>query len=169
MNELSVPDVPTTRVTKDVPGNPTEGKQNYVTLTCDITDGRPTNDIKKVTWKKGDETLPTSSRYKLSDSDKVLRISPLNHAVDDGHYSCAAENEAGMGAFGAKFHLQIQCKYNTHNSMGICDRLAGIAWRNIVGDLWSSTQPILSFFLDQLAYLWCNETFCKNDCQRLLI
>ena len=53
--------------------------------------------------------LPTSNRYKLS--ERVLTISSLDHTVDDGHYSCAAQNEAGMGDFSAKFQLQINCKY----------------------------------------------------------
>ena len=78
-------------------------------LTCDITDGRPTV-IKHVTWQKGDKTLPTSGHYVLSEKNKVLTISSLDHTVDDGHYSCAAENEAGMGDFCAKFHLQVKCK-----------------------------------------------------------
>ena len=77
-------------------------------MRCDIKDGRPINDIKKVTWKKGDKTLPTSSHYQLS--DKVLTIRSLDHTVDDGHYSCAAQNEAGMGDFSAKFHLLVNCK-----------------------------------------------------------
>ena len=79
-----------------------------MTLTCDVTDGNPRDDIKHVTWKKGDKTLPTSGRYTLS--DKVLTIRSLNHTVDDGHYSCAAQNEAGMGDFSAKFHLLGNCK-----------------------------------------------------------
>ena len=108
MNEMSVPDVPSTRVTKDVSGNPAEG--HTVTLTCDITDGRPRDDITKVTWKKGDKILSTSSHYTLSDKDKVLTISSLNHTLDDGHYSCAADNKAGNGAFSTKFHLLVNCK-----------------------------------------------------------
>ena len=87
---------------------PTEG--NSVTLTCDVTDGRPRSDIKKVTWKKGDITLPTSGRYTLSDNGKVLEISSLNHTVDDGNYSCAAQNEAGMGEIGVQLHLLVNCK-----------------------------------------------------------
>ena len=83
-----------------------------MTLTCDITDGRPTSDIKRVTWKKGHLTLPTSGRYSLSDNDKVLEISSLNHTMDDGNYSCAAQNEAGMGEFGVQLHLLVNCKYN---------------------------------------------------------
>ena len=78
-------------------------------LTCDITDGRPTV-IKNVIWQKGDKTLPTSSHYGLSEKNKVLTIRSLSHTVDDGHYSCAAENEAGMGDFCAKFHLLVKCK-----------------------------------------------------------
>ena len=87
---------------------PTEGSS--VTLTCDVTDDNPRDDIKRVAWKKGDKTLPTSIRYTLSDNDKILRISSLFHTLDDGHYSCAAENDAGMGDFSAKFQLQISCK-----------------------------------------------------------
>ena len=113
IDEMSVPDVPTTRVTKDVSGNPTEGLT--VTLTCVITDGRPRDDITKVTWKKGDKTLQVSSHYTLSDKDKVLTISPLNHTLDDGHYSCAADNKAGKGAFSAKLHLLVNCKCKIHN------------------------------------------------------
>ena len=85
--------------------NPTEGEA--IPLICHVNDGRPKNDIKKVTWKKDDKTLPTSSRYQLS--DKVLTIRSLDHTVDDGHYSCAAENEAGMGDFSGNFNLQINC------------------------------------------------------------
>ena len=54
-------------------------------------------------------TLPTSNRYNLS--GRVLIISSLDHTVDDGHYSCAAEIQAGMGDFGATFQLLINCKY----------------------------------------------------------
>ena len=115
MKEMYVPDAPSTRVTKGVPWNATEG--NHVTLTCDITDGRPRDDIKKVTWNKGDMTLSpsTSSHYTLSDNDKVLTISSLDHTVDDGNYSCAATNAAGMGDFSEKVRLQISCKCNIHN------------------------------------------------------
>ena len=88
--------------------NPTEGEA--ITLTCHVNDGRPKNDIKKVTWKKGENTLTTSGRYQLSDNK--LTISSLDHTVDDGHYSCAAENEAGRGDFSAKFHLLVKCKSN---------------------------------------------------------
>ena len=97
-------------MTTDVSGNPTEG--NDVTLTCDIKDGRPRDDIKKVTWKKGDMTLSpsTSSHYTLSDNDKVLTISSLDHTLDDGNYSCAARNDAGMGKFSAAFPLLVNCK-----------------------------------------------------------
>ncbi|KAK2178132.1 hypothetical protein NP493_561g01052 [Ridgeia piscesae] len=47
-------------------------------------------------------------RHQLS--DKVLEISSLNHTVDDGNYSCAAQNEAGRGDFSAKFHLLVNYK-----------------------------------------------------------
>ncbi|KAK2175072.1 hypothetical protein NP493_754g01006 [Ridgeia piscesae] len=99
---------PTTEVIHTKSWTPTE--ENAVTLTCDITDGRPRSDIKKVTWKKGDITLPTSGRFTLSDNDKVLEISSLNHTVDDGHYSCAAHNEARMGDFSVKLHLLVNFK-----------------------------------------------------------
>ena len=79
-----------------------------MTLTCHITDGRPRIVIQNVKWQKGDKTLPLSDHYQLSNS--VLRICSLNHTVDDGHYSCAAQNEAGTGDFGAEFHLLVNCK-----------------------------------------------------------
>ena len=78
-------------------------------MTCDIINGRPTI-IKQVTWKKGNKALPTSSHYKLSDKGKVLTISSLSHTLDDGSYSCAAENDVGMGFFSAKFQLLVNCK-----------------------------------------------------------
>ena len=78
-------------------------------LTCDITDGSPTV-ITNVIWQKGDQTLSTSSHYRLSEKNKVLTISSLDHTVDDGHYSCAATNEAGRGDFNATFHLLVKCK-----------------------------------------------------------
>ena len=81
-----------------------------MTLTCDITDGRPTKVIKPVTWNKGDKPLPSSSRYQLRDKD--LTITSLNHTQDDDHYSCAAENDAGVGDFGEMFQLLVHCKYN---------------------------------------------------------
>ena len=99
---ISVPDPPSTKVGHSEP--PTEGSS--MTMTCDITDGRPIV-IKKVTWQKGDKTLPASSHYQLS--DKVLTIRSLNHTLDDGQYSCAAQNDAGMGDFSAKFHLRVNC------------------------------------------------------------
>ena len=80
-----------------------------MTLTCDITDGRPTKVIKPVTWNKGGKPLPSSTRYQLS--DKNLTINSLDHMLDDGHYSCAAENDAGGGDFGATFQLLVKCKY----------------------------------------------------------
>ena len=85
--------------------NPTEGKS--MTMTCDITDGRPTT-ITQMTWKKGNTTLHNSNHYQLS--DKVLTISSLDHSLDDGHYSCAAKNDAGMGHFSSTFHLLVNCK-----------------------------------------------------------
>ena len=114
---MFVPDAPTTRLTKVVPGNPTEG--NHVTLTCEITDGRPRNDIKNVIWHKELKTFSSSSRYTLSDKNKVLKITSLSHTKDDGNYSCAATNEAGMGDFSATFQLQINCKCNFHNRFQI--------------------------------------------------
>ena len=78
-------------------------------MTCDITDGRP-RVVKHVTWRKGHNTLPTSGRYKLSDTGKVLTISSLSHTLDDGNYSCAATNDAGTGGFSTKFHLLVNCK-----------------------------------------------------------
>ena len=80
-----------------------------MTMTCDITDGRP-RFVKHVTWRKEHNTLPTSGRYKLSDNGKVLTISSLDHTVDDGNYSCAATNDAGTGNFSTKFHLLVNCK-----------------------------------------------------------
>ena len=112
MNKTYIPDAPSTNVIKSVSGNPSEG--TTVTLTCNITDGRPRNDTKSVTWKKGHMTLPSSSHYTPSDNGKVLTISSLNHTVDDGNYSCAATNDAGMGNFSAKFQLQINCKCNIY-------------------------------------------------------
>ena len=88
--------------------NPTEGEA--ITLICDVKDGRPINDIKKVTWNKGDKTLTTSSHIQLSDNKLI--ISSLDHTLDDGHYSCAAENEVGRGDFSARFHLLVNCKSN---------------------------------------------------------
>ena len=107
--KLNVSDSPSTAVTHTTPWPPTEGSS--MTLTCDITDGNPKDDIKRVTWKKGENTLSTSSRYQFGDQHKTLTISQLNHTLDDGHYSCAAQNEAGTGNFSAKFHLQMKCKY----------------------------------------------------------
>ena len=83
-----------------------------MTLTCDVTDGNPRDDIKRVTWKKGVKTIPTSNRYQLSGRDLTIRS--LNHTLDDGLYSCAAENEVGMGDFSAQFQLKISCKYLNH-------------------------------------------------------
>ncbi|KAK2174672.1 hypothetical protein NP493_781g00014 [Ridgeia piscesae] len=77
---------------------------------CRHSNTRPRDDITKVTWKKGDKPLNISSRYTLGDNDKVLTISSLNHTVDDGHYSCAAQNEAGRGDFSAKVHLLVNYK-----------------------------------------------------------
>ena len=79
-----------------------------MTLTCDVTEGNPGGYNKPVTWRRGDVVLHSSSRHQLSDNK--LTISSLDHTVDDGHYSCAAQNEAGTGDFSAKFQLQIHCK-----------------------------------------------------------
>ena len=78
-------------------------------MTCDITDGRP-RVTKHVTWRKGNNTLPTSGRYKLSDNGTVLTISSLSYTMDDGNYSCAATNSAGTGQFSTKFQLNVNCK-----------------------------------------------------------
>ena len=94
-------------MTHTKPWTPNEG--HSVKLTCNVRDGRPRN-ITTVTWKKGDTTLHTTSRYTLSDYHTVLDINSLNHTLDDGHYSCAARNEAGMGHFSAKLHLLVNCK-----------------------------------------------------------
>ena len=108
---VSVSGPPGTAVTLTSPWPPTDG--NTTKLTCDITDSTNPRDVMKVIWRKGDVTLPTSNRYKLS--GRVLTISSLDHTVDDGHYSCAAEIQAGMGDFSAKFQLQINCKYFHYN------------------------------------------------------
>ena len=79
-----------------------------MTLTCDITDGRPRDDIKRVTWKKGGQEVTTSGQTSISGRD--LTISSLDHSKDDGSYTCAAENAAGMGRFGEALQLQINCK-----------------------------------------------------------
>ena len=78
-------------------------------MTCVITYGRP-RVIKRVTWRKGHNTLPTSGRYQLSDNGKVLTISSLSYTMDDGNYSCAATNDIGTGNFSTKFHLLVNCK-----------------------------------------------------------
>ena len=80
-----------------------------MTLTCDVTVGRPSDYNKLVTWKKGN-TVISSDRYIISDND--MTISSLDRYLDDGHYSCAAENDAGMGDFSETFHLVVNCKYN---------------------------------------------------------
>ena len=78
-----------------------------MTLTCDVTDGRP-NNVTKVTWKKGGTNITPSGPYQLSGRD--LTISSLDHSRDDGNYSCAAQNAAGTGGFSAKFPLLVNCK-----------------------------------------------------------
>lgn len=105
---FDISDPPNTAVTHLSTGKPTEGSS--VTLTCSVTDSRPQNVVKLVTWKKGSTVISTHSRYQLSDLD--LTICSLDHTLDDGHYSCAAENDAGMGDFSATFHLLVNCKYN---------------------------------------------------------
>ena len=80
-----------------------------MTLTCDITDGRPRDDIKRVTWKKGGQEVTSSGRNNISGRDLI--ISSLDHSKDDGSYTCAAENAAGMGGFGETLQLLINCKY----------------------------------------------------------
>ncbi|KAI0236794.1 hypothetical protein LSAT2_012662 [Lamellibrachia satsuma] len=96
-------DPPSTQVTQKTSGNPTEG--GSLTLTCDITDGRPRDDIKRVTWKKGGQEVTSSGRNNLSDRD--LTISSLDHSKDDGSYTCAAKNAAGMGGSGDAFQLDV--------------------------------------------------------------
>ncbi|KAI0212429.1 hypothetical protein LSAT2_002670 [Lamellibrachia satsuma] len=102
----SAKDPPSTRVTQKTSGNPTEG--GSVTLTCDITDGRPRDDIKRVTWKKGGQEVTSSGRNNISGRD--LTISSLDHSDDDGSYTCAAENAAGMGESSEALQLDIQYK-----------------------------------------------------------
>ncbi|KAI0236793.1 hypothetical protein LSAT2_012661, partial [Lamellibrachia satsuma] len=97
---------PSTEVTQKTSGNPTEG--GSVTLTCDIKDGRPRDDIKRVTWKKGGQEVISSGRNNISGRD--LTISSLDHSKDDGSYTCAAENAAGMGRSGDAFQLDIHYK-----------------------------------------------------------
>ena len=76
---------------------------------CMILAGRP-KVIKRVTWRKDLNNLPTSGRYKISDNGKVVTISSLSHTLHDGNYSCAATNDVGMGKFGVKFNLLVKCK-----------------------------------------------------------
>lgn len=110
VNPVSVSDPPSTKVTSPT-GTPTEGKST--TLTCDITDGRPHDGIKKFAWKKGSTAISSSSsRYQLSDNNLI--ISSLDRTLDEGHYSCAAENDAGMGHFSATFHLLVNCEYSIY-------------------------------------------------------
>ncbi|KAK2174668.1 hypothetical protein NP493_781g00009, partial [Ridgeia piscesae] len=94
---------PSTAVTHTSLRKPIEGSS--LTLTCDVTDGNPGGYIKPVTWRNGDVKLSPSDHYQLSDN--VLTISSLNHTLDDGDYSCAARNDAGIGDFSAQFQLQI--------------------------------------------------------------
>ena len=90
--------------------NPMEG--DSVTLTCNIKDGRPRDDIKRVTWKKGGQEVTTSGQTSISGRD--LTISSLDHSKDDGSYTCAAENAAGMGGSGEALQLHVLCKYILH-------------------------------------------------------
>ncbi|KAI0222648.1 hypothetical protein LSAT2_026088 [Lamellibrachia satsuma] len=71
------------------------------------SDGNPIDVIKNVIWRNVDKTL-SSGRYHVS--GRNLKISSLNHTLDDGNYSCAAENEAGMGDFRATFELLVNFK-----------------------------------------------------------
>ncbi|KAI0215030.1 hypothetical protein LSAT2_032949 [Lamellibrachia satsuma] len=96
--------VPSTEVTCSE--NPTEGRT--VTLTCEVTDGKP-RDVSKVTWKK--DNTP------LSPAGTTLTISSADHSTHDGFYSCAAKNVAETGDPSATFHLQI----NSHTFI-IADR-----------------------------------------------
>ena len=96
-SHTTVVDVPSTEVTCSE--NPTEGRT--VTLTCEVTDGRP-RDVSEVTWMK--DNTP------LSSTGTTLTISSADHSMHDGLYSCAAKNVAGTGDPGATFHLQINCK-----------------------------------------------------------
>ncbi|KAI0220012.1 hypothetical protein LSAT2_028453 [Lamellibrachia satsuma] len=102
---ISVNYPPSTAVTQTSTGKPTEGSS--VTLTCVVTVGRPSDYNKPVTWKKGN-TVISSDRYKISDNDLI--ISSLDRYLDDGHYSCAAENDAGFGDFSAIFQLLVNYK-----------------------------------------------------------
>ena len=104
---VTVSDPPSTKVTQKTSGTPTEG--GSLTLTCDITDGRPRNDINSVTWKKGGQEVTSSGRNNISGRD--LTISSLDHSKDDGSYTCAAENTAGIGGFCETLQLLINCKY----------------------------------------------------------
>ncbi|KAI0229365.1 hypothetical protein LSAT2_020221 [Lamellibrachia satsuma] len=52
-----------------------------VTLTCGITDGRPRDDIKRVTWMKGGQEVTSSGRNNISGRD--LTINSLNNTKDD--------------------------------------------------------------------------------------
>ena len=115
---VSVSDPPSTKVTQKDSKSPTQG--NSITLTCDVTDGRPSHVI-KVTWKKGSTTITSSSPYQLSGQD--LTISSLDHSRDDGNYSCAAQNVAGTGRFSTKFLLLVNCKCSLALSMNIWYRL----------------------------------------------
>ena len=79
-----------------------------MTLTCDVTEGRPSEYNKPVTWKKGNTLISSSGRYQLKDNK--LTISSLHHTLDDGHYSCVARNAAGEGKFSTTFDLLVNCK-----------------------------------------------------------
>ncbi|KAI0229368.1 hypothetical protein LSAT2_020224 [Lamellibrachia satsuma] len=103
---------PSTKVTQKDSKSPTQGTP--VTLTCDITDGRPSNVI-NVLWKKGSTHIASSGPYQLSGRD--LTIGSLDHSRDDGNYSCAAQNAAGTGGFSAKFSLLVN--YNPSVSVVI--------------------------------------------------
>ena len=107
---LSVIDPPSTKVIQKSSGTPTEGRS--VTLTCDITGGRPRDVIKRVTWKKDGKEFTFSGQISITGRD--LTISSFGHSKDDGSYTCAAENAAGMGGSGDAFQLNVLCKYSLH-------------------------------------------------------
>ena len=104
---VTVSDPPSSEVKHSDSGNAVDGSS--FTLTCDITDGNPKDDIKNVIWRKGDSIIVASNHYQLSGQDLTIRS--LNHSRDDGRYSCAAENMAGVGLFSGKYQLLVFCKY----------------------------------------------------------
>ena len=104
---VTVSDPPSTEVKQRDSGNPVEGSS--FTLTCSLIDGNPRDDIKDVMWRKDNSMIVASDHYQLSGLDLTIRS--LNHSRDDGLYSCAAENVAGVGLFSEKYQLLVFCKY----------------------------------------------------------